>query len=218
MPRWFEFWKKPEHGAIPPETPIDSLRYVVFDTELTSLNKRSNRLLSVGAIAMDGLKIRLGQQFYRVVNPGVDVPAQGVLIHKLRPADIENGESPEQVLADLQQFMHGAVLVGQFVGIDVDILKKELGEMSHTLDHAALDTARVHKWLLRQQQYSEDLVHKLENVDLVSLAKAYNLEIQEAHHALDDAFLTARIWQKMLVSLQRNDVRTFGELMRIGRI
>jgi DNA polymerase III epsilon subunit-like protein len=59
------------------------------DTELTSLDTRSNRLLSIGAIAMDGSKIRIAEQFYRLVNPGVAVPAQSILIHKLLPSDDE---------------------------------------------------------------------------------------------------------------------------------
>src|SRR6516162_5525395 len=89
MPGWLKFRRRNDPGAlVPDETPLDSLRYAVVDTELTSLDSRSNRLLSIGAITMEGTKIRLGEQFYRVVNPGVTVPAQSVLIHKLRPNDV----------------------------------------------------------------------------------------------------------------------------------
>lgn len=59
--------------GLSPDAPLHSLRYVVLDTELTSLDHRTNRLLSVGAIVMQGPSIRLGEQFYRVVNPQVSI-------------------------------------------------------------------------------------------------------------------------------------------------
>jgi DNA polymerase III epsilon subunit-like protein len=57
---------------------------------------------------------------------------------------------------------------------------------------------------------------QLEKLDLPTLAQHYRLEVQDAHHALADAFLTARIWQKMLHALQSNNVDTFGKLLRIA--
>src|SRR5438270_11899962 len=116
--------KRRDHDlSFPKDTPIQSLRYVVLDTELTSLDDKTNRLLSVGAIAMNGARVMLGEQFYRVVNPGVAVPAQSVVIHKLRPADVENGEPPEKVIAELQSFVAGSILVGHFAEIDIKALR-----------------------------------------------------------------------------------------------
>lgn len=200
------------------DTPLDAVRYVVLDTELTSVNSRSNRLLSVGAIAMDGPKIRLGEQFYREVNPGVAVAEASVLVHKLRPNDVAHAEPPQEVLASLQKFIAGAVLVGHFVALDLKILRKELAGTGLELNNPGIDTARVQEWILRHQHYSEDFAHCLENLDLLSLAKAYGLECKEVHHALSDAFVTAEIWQKMLYALQAKGVRKLGELLRIGKV
>src|SRR5215469_575876 len=135
MPDWLKFRKQTDRDdpRFPKETPLRDLRYAVLDTELTSLDSRSNRLLSIGAIAMDGSKIRMAEQFYRVVNPGVAVPAQSVLIHKLRPTDVERGVAPQQALAELQQFVEGRVLVAHFVHIDLKVLRKELGDQQHEL-------------------------------------------------------------------------------------
>jgi DNA polymerase-3 subunit epsilon len=106
--------------------------------------------------------------------------------------------------------------VGHFVKIDLDILRKEMRATEHSLNNPVVDTARVHRWLLRQERYSEDLFHRLENVDLASLAKIYNIEFREAHHALDDAFVTARLWQKLIHQLEARSVRTLAELLKIG--
>jgi DNA polymerase-3 subunit epsilon len=205
-------------AGIAKETPIDQLRYVAVDTELTSLDRRSNRLLSVGAIAMDGSKIRLNEQFYRVANPGVPLPAPGVRIHGLRPHDIENADSPSAVLNDLRAFVGGAIVVGHFVGIDLKVIEKELGATGQVLGNPAVDTARVHRWILRHGIYTEDLAVRLDNVDLASLAKLYHIEVQQAHHALDDAFLTARLWQKQIHLLLRMNRCSLRHLLRIGGV
>lgn len=216
MLRWLKFrQRKPETAGYPPDTLLSSIRYAVLDTEFTSLDQRSNRLLSVGVVMMEGASIRMGEQFYRVLNPGVEVPARTVLVHKLRPNDIERGEPPMQVLAELRDHIAGSVLVGHFVKLDVDLLRKELRATEHALDNPVVDTAKVHRWLLRQGRYSEDLFHRLETVDLASLAKIYDIEFREAHHALDDAFVTARLWQKLIYRLESHGVRTLEELLKI---
>ena len=203
-------------GTYARDTSLQSLRYVVLDTEFSSRDKRSNRLLSVGAVAMEGARIRMGEQFYRVLNPGVEVPASSIVVHGLRQSDIEQGEPPAEVLKELRDYIGGAVLVGHFIKIDLDLLREELRAIHVSLDNPAVDTARVHRWLLRRGGYSEDLFHRLENVDLASLAKHYNIEFGEAHHALDDAFVTACIWQKLIRHLEAQNVHSIADLMKIG--
>ena len=205
-----------EHGLeFPKEASLRDLRYAVLDTELTSLDQRSNRLLSIGGIAMDGSKIRMAPQFYRVVNPGMPIPAESVVIHRLRAEDVEEGEPLMRVLEDLRQFVEGAVIVGHFVNIDLQILRKELGG-AHKLGNPAVDTARVHRWILRHGRYSEELPTQLDHLDLVTLASTYALEVHDVHHALHDAFLTARIWQQMIPILDSKGIRNLRQLLRIG--
>jgi DNA polymerase III subunit epsilon len=217
IPRWLKLWKGRSSAGDAVNTRLRETRYVVLDTEFTSLDKRSNRLLSIGAIAMQGASIRMGEQFYRVLNPGVEVPATTVLVHKLRPHDVEQGEAPIEALEALREFASRAVLVGHFVKLDLDILNKELRDTAHTIANESVCTAKVHRWLLRRGPYSEDLYHRLEQVDLASLAKLYGIDFHEAHHALQDAFATARLWQKLLAELDKQGIRTLRELLKIGR-
>jgi DNA polymerase III subunit epsilon len=221
MPAWLNsLLARRGSGPFPAGALLDSLRYVVLDTELTSLDARSNRVISIGAVAMEGAKIRLGDHFYRVVNPGISVPAETVLIHGLRPADVAEGSAPGDAVADFLKFAADAVLVGHFVGIDLAALRKECKDppgASQALSELAVDTARVQRWLdLRHNLYREDRGHHVENVDLVSLAGRYGLELLETHHALYDAFLTAQLWQRLIQQLDKAAIKTLGELLRIG--
>src|SRR5215469_7153924 len=157
------------------DTLLTNARYVVFDTEFTSFDKKVNRLLSVGAFRMEGPKILLGDQFYRVLNAGVEVPAATVVVHKLRPHDVMQGDVPHEALSQFREFVSGSVLVGHFVNMDLEIIRKEMSGTGHHLENPAVCTAQVYRWLVKHGRSSEvDLVHRLENVDLPTLAKHFN--------------------------------------------
>lgn len=203
-------------GAARNKNAIDSLRYVVLDTELTSLDSRTNRILSIGALAMDGAKIRLGEQFYRVLNPEVAVPEKTIVVHGLRPKDVEEGEPPDVALSEFREFAEGAVLVGHFLRIDVEALKKELGSKRKQLRNPTIDTAAVHRWLeLRKRTYAEATDDLMAEMNLASVAEHYGVEARDEHHALSDAFVTARLWQKLLHHLQLEGIRTLRQLRRV---
>lgn len=210
--------RRQETGSIPQDAALTSLRYVVVDTELTSLDRRSNRILSIGAIIMHGTRIRLGEQFYRVTNPGVAVPAETILIHGLRPVDVLQGISPSAAVEHFVAFAQGAVLVGHFVGIDLAALKKELPAGAAALPNLAVDTYRIQRWLdLRSRAHEGDRGHQMGAVDLASLAKRYGLDATQAHHALYDALLTAELWQRLIHELHIAGVRTVRQVLRIGK-
>lgn len=215
MPGWFKRESGRAQKMFCKDAALDSLRYVVFDTELTSLDRRTNRLLSIGAVAMQGVSIQLGEQFYRLVNPQASIPAETVVIHRLRAEDVEGAEQSGKTLDEFFQFSARSVLVGHFVDIDLKALRKEVGE-TRKIDNPAVDTARIHHWILRHGPYSEDLPTKLEKLDLPTLAGFYSIDVQDIHHALADAFLTARIWQKMLTILRARGIVSLGKLLRIG--
>ena len=189
-------------------------RFVVFDTELTSLDRKTNRVLSLGAIAMRGPAIHLGDQFYRVVNPREEVPAESVLVHGLRPTDVAEGENPAAVIRDFHAFAENAVLVGHYVGIDVAALRKEL---QNPLRNPYLDTARAVRWLRLQGEQLRGLDEVDEQLNLAALARRYGLEPSEAHHALGDAFTTAQLWQKLLLELESHGITKLSQALRIAR-
>jgi DNA polymerase-3 subunit epsilon len=219
VPAWLSFGRQARSAdsAFASDTALAGLRYAIIDTELTSLDSRKNRLLSIGAIAMDGMKLRVGDPFYRVVNPGVVVPVESVKVHKLRPSDVEQGIAPVVAMSELREFIAGRVLVGHFFHIDLQALRKELGDEKHELANPAICTARVHRWIVQNGPVREDFLQEQEQVDLATLARAYDLEFREAHHALEDAFVTARLWQKQIAKLQSMGVKDLAGLLKIAK-
>lgn len=209
-------------GAIAGNARLAELRYVVFDTEFTSLESRNNRLLSIGAVVMEGAKIRLGEQFYREVNPGVEVPSSTVIVHRLRSEDVAHAEDPKRVLADFLRFTEGAIVVGHFVQHDVEIVDKELKRANATpqmRSRARVDTARVFRWneTHRNHYPVEAFDERTIRLDLASVATHYGVTFHEAHHALADAYVTAQIWQKQIAALAARGVTTWRELRKVAK-
>ena len=165
---------------------------------------------------MQGTSILLGEQFYRMVNPQVHIPPRSIVIHQIRSQDLASAEDMSKTLHELSYFIRGAVLVGHFTHIDLKALRKEMTQPGLAFDNPAIDTARVHHWLLSHGPYAEDPTLQLERLDLQSVAASHDLDPEGAHHALADAFLTARLWQKMLVTLQKNRVDNLKRLLKIG--
>ncbi len=214
IPRWLvsRLRRAPENQDIS----LELVRFVVLDTELTSLDRRTNRLLSLGALAMEGKKIRLGEEFYRVVNPGVEIPAESILVHGLRPSDVASGEPPDKVLPDFRTFLGNSVIVGHFVGIDTTVLRKELRGSGTSLDNPVLDTAAAHHWLEQHEHHLRGLDEVQGRYDLATLAEKYRIEMRDAHHALYDAYLTAQLWQKLLPRLQAAGITTIRGALRVA--
>lgn len=215
-PHWLSRQAGRSAGGISASTPLGELRFVVLDTELTSLDKRTNRLLSLGAVGMQGSKIRFEEEFYRVVNPGVEIPADSILVHGLRPADVAEGKPTGAVLSEFREFLRASVIVGHFVGIDWAVLAKELRGSGRKLANPVLDTAAAHRWLEQHDHHLRGLDGVQGRCDLATLAAQYDLEILDAHHALCDAYVTAQLWQKLLARLQRAGIDTIGKALRVA--
>lgn len=205
---------KISRGGVASDTRLDLLHYMVFDTEFTSAG-RAGRLLSIGAVKMEGGRIRLGEQFYRECNPGTAAPARTVVVHRLRSEDVAGANGPQEIAREFFNFCAGAVVVGHFVQHDVAIVAKELGTSWRP---ESVDSARVHRWLeMRHSHYPvEAFDERTIRLDLESVSAHYGVRYEEAHHALADAFVTAQVWQRQLAALEQAGIRSWGELKKTG--
>lgn len=50
----------------------------------------------------------------------------------------------------------------------------------------------------------------------LALAKFYSLDVDNSHHALADAFLAARVWQKMIYTLRARGIDRLHKLLRVS--
>ncbi|RAP77971.1 3'-5' exonuclease [Paenibacillus montanisoli] len=186
------------------DQPLHEMEYVVFDLETTGFYPTNgDEILSVGAVLVQGDRIAEDRTFYSLVNPKRKVPK-----HIAELTGITNemaGDAPDlmQVLHDFMEFVGRRLLVAHASGHDKQFLNAALWRTSKVyLTHRVLDTMMVAKWLEpNRESYSLD--------DLLELA---GIDITQRHHALEDSFMTARLWVNYLQRIQSRNVITLGDL------
>ncbi len=197
MAKWLNeiFRRAPNQGLL-----LQDADYVVLDTELSGLDRKRDRILSIGAIRMHGTSILLSETFDTFIYTDPSHAEPAVRIHEILPSDLSEGLALADALKNFtSQFVRESdVLVGHFLNIDLDFLQRDLKALKlPPLTHAHIDTMNAVSWL-DQAGYS---VARQDDgsvaTQLFDIARAMEIEVDEAHNALADAYITARVWQQV---------------------
>jgi DNA polymerase III subunit epsilon len=200
-------------------TSIGEATYIVFDTELTGLNIKKDSVVSIGALKMRGGKIDFNEIYYRVINPEAQMTRQSVVIHEITPSEASLCPKIDLILPEFLEFCRDGIIVGHFVSIDIAFVSKEMIKLfGFSLQNPAIDTQKLYKWIrLREEQPCAFHAGLSEDLDLFSLANRYSISSSNAHNALDDAFVTAQLFQRFINRLMTFNVNTVKELVSIGQ-
>jgi DNA polymerase-3 subunit epsilon len=212
------FKKRPQLLSEHLMSSIFDARYVVIDTELTGLDYKLDSIVSIGGIKMVGTRIVIGKTFYRMVNPKTKFDAKSVVIHNIVPSEVQQCPSIDEVLMEFIKFCGDDIIVGHFLNIDISFINKELGRvLGSTLKNPKIDTWILADWIenqnLKDVTYTDIITGQK---DLVSLAKKYGIEVPASHNALIDAYLTAQLFQRLLLQLKNMNITTVKKLLKIG--
>jgi DNA polymerase III subunit epsilon len=99
---------------------------VSVDCETTTLDIRRAELLAVAAIRIRGDRILTSERLELVVRPKGQPGEGGVLIHQLRPIDIERGVPVDQAIDRVLRFIGSRPLVGYYLEFDVAVLDRHV--------------------------------------------------------------------------------------------
>jgi DNA polymerase III subunit epsilon len=201
------------------KTPIGEAGYIVFDTELTGLNLRKDSVVSIGAVKMSGGRVDLANIYYRVIAPKTEMTRQSVIIHGITPSEASECPAIEVLLPEFLDFCAGGILVGHFVSIDLAFLNKEMEAcFGSSLQYVAADTRSLYRWIRGQEERACAFHSGIsDDLDLTSLAVKYGIPVNEAHNALNDAFVTAQLFQRFLAVLPKFKVNKVADLIRVGK-
>ena len=164
-----------------------SNRFVVLSIETTGLNKNTDQILSIGAIAVINNNIVIGDSFEISFVKKVQINYDN-----LKEVEYEKKVSKAIIPAAIQSFLEyleNAVLVGHRVSFDVDILNEYLEKLKcGRLKNEALDVEVMYKKL-------EDINDKQFSLD--DLLKKFKVEKSERYSASEDAYSIALIFLKL---------------------
>lgn len=197
--------------------PINEIRAVVLDTELTGLDRKRDTIVSIGAVKMVGGRIEMGNTFYQLVNPNKVMKPESVVVHEITPSEVVEKPDIGPVLAEFLTFCNEDILVGHYLNMDLAFINRELKQaMGRTLGNPALDTMALVHWLKWNNPDQGPDAFSAKNFELYEIAKDLGIPVQGAHNALMDAFMTAQVLQRLLPRLEQAGIKTVGELLKVG--
>ena len=183
-------------------TPLAALPIVVLDFETTGLDVKQDRIIQIGAVAMQGTSILESPRIDRLVDPGVPIPPASTRIHGLKDTDVADAGNFIDCIEELRSLFSERVVTGHHVAFDLAILRHE--STRHDVewqDPPSLDLALL----------TGALEPQLGNLDLENIAAWLGIDVTDRHNALGDCLSTAKTFAQLIPRLLEVDVRTLGE-------
>ncbi|WP_299336234.1 PolC-type DNA polymerase III [uncultured Psychroserpens sp.] len=178
---------------------LETIRFVVFDTETTGLNPKSDRILSIGTVAVTNFQIDVADSLELYVKQE-QFNAKTVEIHGLLKEGLITKTEETQAIQQFLAHIENAVLVAHHIAFDVAMINEALKRMNlPKLKNKVVDTGTLYK----KTKYLKDETH----YSLDELCATFNITMHDRHTASGDAYLTAVLFLKLTALLRQKKSR-----------
>jgi DNA polymerase-3 subunit epsilon len=191
------------------QSPIDNVRFVILDSETTGLNPRTDRIISIGAVAVQNGEIFLNDSFEALLKLSHNTSA--VTVHGITRDETLRGMEEPKALEKFLEYLRDGVIAGHHIGHDVTAFNAgyERHWGFHMLNRS-LDTMDLTLHLEKAGAFSGRPA--IREFTLDALCNMFDIVPHDRHTAGGDAFMTAQVFLR----LQRLALR-FGR-EQLGRI
>ena len=171
--------------------------WVSLDCETTGLNTRSDEIIAISAVRIQGDRILTSQRLELLVRPERAVPADSIRVHRLRGKDVAGGLPAQEAVQQLLHFIGSSPLVGYYLEFDVAMLNRVLFPLLGVpLPQQQIEVSA----LCYDDKFRQlDAHQKDRSIDLrfATLIRDLELPEREAHNALNDAVMAALAFIKL---------------------
>jgi DNA polymerase-3 subunit epsilon len=191
------------------DTPIDQVRFVVLDSETTGLDQHTDRIVTIGAVAVCAHEIRLDDSFDALLKVAENTSA--VTVHGITRDEASRGTEEEVALVRFLDYLRDGVIVGHHIGHDIGVLDAgyERGWGFRTLNRS-LDTMDLTLHLERDGAFAGR--PPIRSFTLDALCEMFGVVPHDRHTASGDAFITAQVFLRLLRLATRNGRTTLSRI------
>ncbi|MGQ9774527.1 helicase C-terminal domain-containing protein [Chloroflexus sp.] len=177
--------------------------YVAIDVETTGLQSGLDEIIEVAAVTFRGYEIL--DRFEQLVRPRQAVPLKITRLTGIDPAALAQAPRFNEIGADLARFIGNRPIVGHSIGFDLTMLRAQ----GMQFNQPVYDTFELATLLLPQ----------VSSYKLSALAAHLGIPHPDAHRALNDAEVTARLFAILSERMLQLDLATLSEMVRLmGKI
>jgi DNA polymerase-3 subunit epsilon len=189
-------------------SPVESVRFVVLDSETTGFSPVLDRILTIGAVAVHDGEIRLDDSFDALLRVTGDVGP--VAVHGVTPDRAQLGYDEGEALERFLAYLRDGVIVGHHIGHDVSMLDAGLERTGSgvRLLNRSLDTADLAWHLAHDGAFGDRTLPG--HLTLDDLADLFGVIPHDRHTASGDAFITALVFLRLLKLAARYGRTTLG--------
>ncbi|MDV7188449.1 3'-5' exonuclease [Lutibacter sp. TH_r2] len=185
---------------------FENIRFVALDTETTGFDFNEDRVLSIGAIALESNKILVKDSFEIFIKQDV-FKKESVKIHGIRKNGLETKFEEEEALKQFLEYLDDAVIIAHHTAFDVTMINQALKRYNAgPLISKSLDTNYIHKKMSNSTEFN-----KIFSLD--ELCVIYNVKPYDRHNAAGDALLTAQVFLKLLGKYKKNNALNLKNLI-----
>jgi len=176
------------------DTPIDQVRFVVLDTETTGLNPRTDRIITIGAVAVQDGDILLKDSFEALLKVSENTSA--VTVHGITRDESRMGLEEPEALERFLDYLKDGVIVGHHIGHDVATFDEACDRhWGIRLFNRALDTMNLALHFEKAGAFFGR--PPIRRFTLDALCDAFGVIPHDRHTASGDAFITAQVFLRL---------------------
>ena len=167
--------------------------WVALDCETTGLNTRTDEIIAIGAVRIQGRRILTSQRLELLIRPEKAVSADSIRVHRLREQDVAGGLPAPEAVRRLLHFIGARPLVGYYLEFDVAMINRVARPLlGMGLPQPQIEVSRLyydHKF----RQLPAYQQHDQADIDLrfATIMADLGLPTRDAHDALNDAVMAA---------------------------
>jgi DNA polymerase III subunit epsilon len=189
-----------------------SAELVALDFETTGLDLDRDEVISFGLIPILGGRIDLSGQLYQEVAPGVEPSRSSIPIHHLRAQDLATAPAMQEVADAFRDALSGRFILAWAAEVEIAFLRKVFGGGRRAWRKRTID---VRTLIVAVERLSDDTGRGPGYYALSAAATRFGVPVEQTHHALDDAFMTAELFLVAANALEARGRGSIRDLLRI---